>query len=117
MGDWDQPEITRWRRIQLIKHLIEHHDLKRENIGFDEIGRIVSLKTPDVNIQNIIESLDGGTPFKTDGCPDVEGEVGCTRPYGSYKPTETFRDFPFTPEKEDLKDIREELKLDEILLT
>lgn len=115
MGDWDQPEITRWRRIQLVKHLIEHHALKREDIGFDEIGRLVSLKPGDVNIMKIIENLDEGTPFKTDGCPDVEGEVGCTRPYGSYRPSETYRDFPFTPEERDLALIREELKLDDIL--
>ena len=115
MGDWNQPEITRWRRIQLIKHLIEHNGLNRENIGFDEVGRISSLSTPNVNLNSVIESLDHESPFKTDGCPDVEGEVGCTRPYGSYKPTESFRDFPFTPNENDLVDIRRELKLEEIL--
>lgn len=116
MGDRNQPEITRWRRIQLVKHLIEHHNLKRDNIGFEELGRLVELKVPDVDLKNVVEFLDGGTPFKADGCPDVEGEVGCTRPYGSYRPSQPFRDFPFTPEEEDMKDIRRELKLEEILV-
>jgi len=115
MGDWNQPEITRWRRIQLIKHLIEHNELKRDQIGLDDIGRIVSLNVGDININSVIESMDSESPFKTDGCPDVEGEVGCTRPYGSYRPTETFRDFPFNPNDSDLTIIRKELKLNEIL--
>jgi biotin synthase len=115
MGDWQQPEITRWRRTQLVKHLIEHHGLQRESIGFDEIGRMISLKTPNIELENVIEAFNEESPFKTDGCPDVEGEVGCTRPYGSYRPTETFRDFPFQPEVDDLVKIRKELKLDEIL--
>ena len=63
----------------------------------------------------LIEAFNEESPFKTDGCPDVEGEVGCTRPYGSYRPTETFRDYPFTPEQNDLAQIREEMKLEEIL--
>ncbi|MCP4458634.1 MAG: radical SAM protein [Cytophagales bacterium] len=115
MGDWDQPEITRWRRIQLVKHLIEFHGLKKEHIGFDDIGRLVRIDVSDEKINEVIKELDGGTPFKTDGCPDTEGEVGCTRPYGSYRPTETFRDFPFTPEMSDMDVIRAELKLDEII--
>ena len=115
MGDWDQPEITRWRRIQLVKHLIEYEDLKKSDIGFDDIGRMVSLNVDHIDLDNVIEAFDNVSPFKTDGCPDVEGEVGCTRPYGSYRPTETFRDFPFDPEKRDIELIRSELKLEEIL--
>jgi biotin synthase-related radical SAM superfamily protein len=116
MGDWTQPDLTRWRRIQLVKHLIEFHDLKPDAIGFDAEGNMISLQVQDKVLTDVIKDLDGGLPFKTDGCPDVEGEVGCTRPYGSYRPSQSFRDFPFTPEAGDLKLIREELRLDEILL-
>ena len=115
MGDWQQPEITRWRRIQLIKHLIEHHELPKEAIGFDDDGRIISLNTPNEKIEQTLKTLDGGVPFITDGCPNNGGEVGCTRPYGSYRPTESFRDFPFQPELYDIGNIRNELKLEEIL--
>ena len=68
-----------------------------------------------MNINDVIQSMDEKSPFKTDGCPDVEGEVGCTRPYGSYRPSETFRDFPFAPDDNDVTKIKEELKLEEIL--
>jgi biotin synthase len=51
----------------------------------------------------------------TDGCPSPDGEVGCTRPYGSYKPSEQYRDFPFRPVSNDVVQIRKELALDEIM--
>ncbi len=41
-------------------------------------------------------------PFMTDGCPGENGEPGCTRPYGSYRPSEPYRDFPFQPETDDM---------------
>jgi biotin synthase len=50
----------------------------------------------------------------TNGCPGEEGEPGCTRPYGSYRPSEPFRDFPFEPEADDLGQIRADLALHEI---
>ena len=45
----------------------------------------------------------GGDPFRTDGCPDREGAVACNRPYGSYRPGEAFRDYPFAPEAADVE--------------
>jgi len=116
MGEWEKADITRWRRTQLVKHLIEHHGLKREDVSFDEAGNLIGLNASDEKIQKVIENLDGGVPFMTDGCPNEGGEeVGCTRPYGSYRPSEPFRDYPFQPEENDMADIRRELALDEIL--
>ncbi len=61
--------------------------------------------------------IAGGLPFETDGCPGEEGEAGCTRPYGSYRPSEPFRDFPFAPEPDDIRQIRADLAIDEVLRT
>ena len=47
----------------------------------------------------------------TNGCPGEKGQPGCTRPYGSYRPTEPFRDFPFLPTADDLGEIRDQLAL------
>ncbi|HHJ50594.1 MAG TPA: radical SAM protein [Phaeodactylibacter sp.] len=116
MGEAPKPEITRWRRIQLVKHLIEHYGLEREKIKFDEQGRMIGLEMPSGKLKEVIETLDSGIPFMTDGCPGEDGEVGCTRPYGSYRPTESYRDFPFRPEEDDLTIIRRELKLEEFLM-
>jgi biotin synthase len=48
----------------------------------------------------------------TDGCPDSRtGLVSCTRPFGSYRPRESFRDYPFLPTEADKKVIRRQLRL------
>ena len=115
MGNWDKASITRWRRIQLVKHLIEKYDYDQSNVAFDESGFITRIKATENSISGVLNSLDGGIPFMTNGCPNEAGtEVGCSRPYGSYKPSETFRDFPFQPIEDDLKLIRTELALEEI---
>ncbi len=115
MGDWEKADIKRWRRIQLIKHLIEKYDLKPEALEYDEKGNLIKMNVEDDKITKVIAHLDKGIPFMTDGCPDPNGEVGCTRPYGSYKPSEEYRDFPFRPASDDIIQIRKELALSEIM--
>ncbi len=115
MGDWERADIKRWRRIQLIKHLIEKYDLKPEALDYDTEGNLIKLMVEDDKITEVISHLDDGIPFMTDGCPGPDGEVGCTRPYGSYKPSEQYRDFPFRPASDDIIQIRKELALDEIM--
>ncbi|MCF6360158.1 MAG: radical SAM protein [Cyclobacteriaceae bacterium] len=115
MGDWERADIKRWRRIQLIKHLIEKYDLKPEALAYDADGNLTSLKVDEGKINEVIEHLDKGIPFMTDGCPGPDGEVGCTRPYGSYKPSEQYRDFPFQPSSNDVVQIKKELELEEIM--
>ncbi len=51
----------------------------------------------------------------TDGCGGPNGEPGCTRPYGSYRPSEAYRDYPFLPNTLDLVEIKEQLKLENLL--
>jgi len=115
MGDWEKADIKRWRRIQLIKHLLEKYELQPNALTYDAEGKLTGLKVDDNKITSVIKSLDNGIPFMTDGCPSPEGEVGCTRPYGSYKPSEQYRDFPFRPVSDDVVQIRKELALDEIM--
>ncbi len=116
MGDWDRAPITRWRRIQLIKHLIEHKNLAKEDIVFDDNNSISGLKVSNADIREAVEGLDKGKPFKTDGCPSADNGDGCSRPYGSYRPTDSYRDFPFLPEDDDIVQIREELQLEDLLI-
>jgi len=115
MGEWPRAAIKRWRRIQLIKHLIEHYEMSSSAIDFDEDGTIEKLRVEDQKISEVVKSLDQGIPFMTNGCPGERGEVGCTRPYGSYKPSETFRDYPFKPAENDIDTIIDEIELEEIL--
>ena len=41
--------------------------------------------------------------------------MACNRPYGSYRPGEEFRDYPFLPDASNLKIIRDEMKLSEMV--
>ena len=69
MGDWDRADIKRWRRIQLIKHLIENYDLKPEALEYDTEGNLIRMKVEENHISEVISHLDKGIPFMTDGCP------------------------------------------------
>jgi biotin synthase len=116
MGLAEKASMKRWRRIQLVKHLIEKHELSPDVVLYDENNAIRKLEVKVNSIASAIDSLDAGIPFMTNGCPSEGGEeAGCSRPYGSYKPSESFRDFPFQPEADDLTLIRQELALEEII--
>lgn len=103
--------IHRWRRIQLVKYLLETCDLAREAIEFDTEDTIVRVSAPQDMIRTAIQS---GLPFMTNGCPDRAEQMACNRPYGSYRPGEAYRDYPFQPEASDLIVINHQLHLDEI---
>lgn len=106
MQDKPRASIRRWRRVQLVKHLIENDHLRSGAIVFDEHGNIAGIDAPPEAIQDAINS---GLPFMTSGCPDREGKMTCNRPYGSYRPSEEFRDYPFHPNADDLGVIRKQL--------
>jgi biotin synthase len=103
--------MVRWRRIQLVKHLIERKDLPPEAIEFDEAGSIASVHASPALVEACVSD---GSPFTTDGCPDRSGALACNRPYGSYRPGEAFRDYPFRPGPEDVAIIRCEGRFEEI---
>jgi lipoyl synthase len=107
--------ISRWRRIQLVKHLVETEGFGLSRFDFDDEGALTSISGRGIDPVDRVEAvIDDGIAFMTDGCPGEEGEPGCTRPYGSYRPSEPIRDYPFPPTADDLGDIREELALDDI---
>jgi biotin synthase-related radical SAM superfamily protein len=103
--------LHRWRRIQLVKHLIEERGLPREAIVFDGAGEIARIDAPELAVEVAINT---GMPFMTNGCPDKDGVMACNRPYGSYRPGEDFRDYPFAPDAGDLVQIRQQMRLEEI---
>ena len=95
----------------MVKYLIENYDLSREAIHFDEWHAIRRLEAPKEILQRAIYS---GQPFMTNGCPDRDGNLACNRPYGSYRPGEEYRDYPFVPNDDDLIIINDQLRLAEI---
>lgn len=107
MQDVPRAPLDRWRRIQLVKYLIENGNL-RDAIEFDAQGNLTRLHAPDSRLDATMES---GLPFLTNGCPGRDGQVACNRPYGSYRPGEEFRDYPFLPHREDLIEIRRQTRV------
>ncbi len=111
MQDVPRAPIHRMRRIQLVKYLIENYDLPRQALSFDDVGNLSRIEAPEEVIQS---AIDTGLPFMTNGCPDRTGKLACNRPYGSYRPGEEYRDYPFVPESDDLVLIRQQMRLEEI---
>lgn len=111
LGAAPKSELKRWRRIQLLKHLIEAEGLRPQDLSFADDGSLARLRAPRDKVE---VALGEGVAFMTNGCPGEKGEPGCTRPYGSYRPSEQFRDFPFQPDGDDRRQILTELALDEI---
>ncbi|HJL70478.1 MAG: radical SAM protein [Anaerolineales bacterium] len=103
--------IERVRRIQLVKHLIETRELSPDAIVFDDMDGVTGLDVPGMTLEGALES---GLPFMTDGCPDRAGNLACNRPYGSYRPGEEYRDYPFPPQAADMVVIRDEIRLEDI---
>jgi len=108
----NRPSLRRFRSIQLVCHLIENEIIKEKHLLFDGKGEISKLLINNDIINSVIES---GRPFITGGCEGKNGEIGCNRPFGSYRPGEPFRDFPFQPESDDILRIKKESKLDDII--
>lgn len=104
-----RPGLVRWRRLQMITHLIERNHVQPGEIRFDGRGRLTRLEIDPGLLRG---TLSHGEPFLTRGCPAQDGGPACTRPFGSYRPGEPFRDYPFTPDPEDLQQIERQLGLE-----
>ena len=111
MADHPKSPLQRWRRIQLAKHLIESEGFAADQFDFDADDNLSVLDGDEAIVERSVAS---GIPFMTNGCPGAGGEPGCTRPYGSYRPSEPIRDFPFLPNADDLAGIRSDLALHEL---
>ncbi len=112
MAAQPQPSLRRWRRVQLARYLIETEGYGLEQFGFDDAGGLAHLRGGRSAVESAVAD---GTAFMTNGCPGGNGEPGCTRPYGSYRPAEPFRDYPFAPAVGDLEEIRQQLGLEDVL--
>ena len=111
MQDVPRAPLSRWRRIQYVKHLIEKFDLKPEALEYDEKDNLVRIDMPDA-VAN--DGFNTGIAFMTNGCPDRQGVMACNRPYGSYRPGESYRDYPFQPDSAELKVIAKQTRLNEL---
>ncbi|WP_249012107.1 radical SAM protein [Conexibacter sp. DBS9H8] len=112
MGHLPKTPLQRWRRIQLAKFLLEERGLELSAFGFDDDGTLSAIAAPRALVEEVIAD---GHAFMTNGCPSSGGEPGCTRPMGSWRPTEAPRDFPWKPTAAETDGIRADLALDELI--
>jgi len=111
MENHPAPPLAVYRRIQLARWLIDSGLASLQTMDFDSSGRITSFGVPAVQLEQIIRS---GAPFETSGCPGPDGRVACNRPYGNEKPGQAIRNFPFSPEPEDVERILQQINDGEI---
>lgn len=121
LAEHPKSALSRWRRMQLVKHLVETEGFGREHFDFADDGTLTRVRgagpvaAVDAHADAVVErAIASGVPFMTDGCAGADGEPGCTRPYGSYGPAEPMRDYPFAPTADDLRAIRAEMALHEV---
>jgi biotin synthase len=112
MGDRPKAPVRRWRRIQLAKFLLEERGLDPSAFRFDDAGALVRIHAPRELVDAVV---DDGHAFMTNGCPSSGGEPGCTRPMGSWRPTEDPRDFPWRPSGAEIRAIAQRIDLDELI--
>lgn len=112
LGSVPKTPLGRWRRIQLAKFLLEERGLDPGAFRFDDDGRLARIHAPRGLVSDVVRE---GYAFMTNGCPSSGGEPGCTRPMGSWRPSEAPRDFPWRPAGGEISAIEAALALDELL--
>jgi biotin synthase len=105
MENYPQPEIGRYRKIQVLNYLLQNKHITIKDIEHEN-GVIKGFKDKDKkklskSLLKIISDSEG-IPFRTSGCPD------CNRPYYN----ETTNSTPYNyPTKMTKKDIESAIKL------
>lgn len=107
LKDRAMPDMDHYRRIQLARHIIDKGFSRFERFSFNKNEQIVNFGMDYSLLDKIIDS---GEPFRTSGCEGYDGEVACNRPYGNSRPGPDIRNFPFTPDTDDILRIRQQLK-------
>jgi biotin synthase len=95
-----QPPIGQYRRVQLARYLIDNELSRFESMRFNDLQQVTGFGVDKASLEKIVES---GEPFKTSGCP------GCNRPYANERPGQPIRNFPFPPNKLDIKQVKRQL--------
>ena len=84
LEDRPQPDLAGYRRIQIVRDLLVRNKITKDQIEFDDLGRIQFLE----NQPELRESLSSGSAFRVTGCP------GCNRPYYNERPRGPLYNYP-----------------------
>jgi biotin synthase len=106
LADRPQPPMGHYRRIQLGRYLIDEGLAEMSGFTFNSSDSISDFGLPEAELNKVIES---GKPFETSGCPGEDGLVACNRPYANSLPGPDVRNYPFSPNENDIARIKEQL--------
>jgi biotin synthase len=106
LSDRPQPPMDQYRRVQLARFLIDGEINRSDKFVFSDRGQIADFGLSGDMLEKIIDS---GEPFRTSGCAGYDGEVACNRPYANSRPGPGIRNFPFRPNKTDIKRIHKQM--------
>lgn len=104
--DRPQPPWPKYLRIQLARYLIEEGLGGEGDMHFDDYGRISDFGLDGDQLNEIIHR---GVPFMTTGCHGDDHCVACNRPFGNCLPDIMQWNYPYAPNQEELKLIRENI--------
>jgi biotin synthase-related radical SAM superfamily protein len=79
------PSLSRYRRLQVARHLLKQGLCTAQEISFSGEGQILSFGLPRAALE---DNLDDGQAFQTSGCP------GCNRPYYNEAPRGPMYNYP-----------------------
>jgi biotin synthase len=98
--------MDQYRRIQLARYLIDQDISNADRFEFGPDERIAGFGISQSRLDDVVDS---GEPFRTTGCTGNDARVACNRPYGNSRPGPNIRNFPFSPNAEDIARIRRQL--------
>jgi len=97
-----QPQIEKYRRVQIARHLIVNGIARYADVRFDAKGCITDFGVENKTLLRVVRS---GKPFLTSGCPN------CNRPYYNEKPSGPIYNYPRTISPQELAEIERQLSL------
>lgn len=106
MANHPMPALDHYRRIQVARYLIDETLSHAGRFRYDEDQRIIDFGVPAGTLEAVVSS---GEPFRTSGCPGVDGQVACNRPFANSRPGPKIRNYPFPPTESDIELIRGQL--------
>ncbi len=101
IGMKQPPPLGQYRRIQLVRYLIEVQNIRLEKLKFNKREQIIDFGLSPSEFDQILTT---GIPFETSGCP------GCNRPFANSRPSEPIRNYPFSPTLDDLQIIHQQIR-------